>query len=84
MQLLFYLQKYSRFRMESMAYIHESSSLEGSMLSVVGDLRMVQKQPLNHRGVDARFNVSYFLSLILSIIQNIHGVYQMLIFCRVP
>ena len=45
--------------MEGMAYINRDSAKAGAGYDVVGELRMDQKQPLSHKGVDKRFNVSY-------------------------
>ncbi|XP_023224972.1 transmembrane protein 231-like [Centruroides sculpturatus] len=50
------LHLYSEFIMEGLAYIHHSSPLPGASLSVVGDLALSQKEPLNHKGHDVRFN----------------------------
>ena len=44
--------------MEGMAYINRDSAKAGAGYDVVGELRMDQKQPLSHKGVDKRFNVS--------------------------
>ena len=44
--------------MESMAYINHDSAKPGSTYQVFGDLRISQRQPLAHRGVDDRYNVS--------------------------
>ncbi|XP_013388684.1 transmembrane protein 231 [Lingula anatina] len=46
----------SSFQMESMAYIQHDSPRSGAELKVIGDLRLVQKDLLLHRGVDNRFN----------------------------
>ncbi len=56
--VLLSLQKFSEFQMECMAHIYHTSSLPGSSLHVYGDLRLVQKEALGHRGTDTRFNVS--------------------------
>ncbi|XP_043937518.1 transmembrane protein 231 [Protopterus annectens] len=52
------LFRMSTFEMQSMAYIHHSSSLPGSQLYIDGDLKLQQRQALNHRGLDTRYNVS--------------------------
>uniref|UniRef100_S4RGG5 Transmembrane protein 231 n=1 Tax=Petromyzon marinus TaxID=7757 RepID=S4RGG5_PETMA len=44
--------------MQSMALVQHSSPLHGSELSVNGDLRLRQREPLAHRGLDTRYNVS--------------------------
>ncbi|XP_078724697.1 transmembrane protein 231 isoform X2 [Lampetra fluviatilis] len=44
--------------MQSMALAQHSSPLHGSELSVNGDLRLRQREPLAHRGLDTRYNVS--------------------------
>ena len=51
--------------MESLAYINYQSMLEGSMLTTIGDLKLIQRQPLNHKGIDERYNVSSFGILFL-------------------
>ncbi|XP_046555549.1 transmembrane protein 231-like [Haliotis rubra] len=59
--LLFYyyrLQKFSSFYMESLGYIEHFSPNPGAELEVFGTLRFRQKQPLNHRGIDTRYNGS--------------------------
>uniref|UniRef100_A0A4W3IY92 Transmembrane protein 231 n=1 Tax=Callorhinchus milii TaxID=7868 RepID=A0A4W3IY92_CALMI len=52
------LFRMSTFVMQSMAYIHFSSFIPGSQLSVNGDLKLHQREPLSHRGLDRRYNVS--------------------------
>ncbi|XP_049802794.1 transmembrane protein 231 isoform X2 [Schistocerca nitens] len=52
------LYKYSAFQMESLAIIQHSSSLPGARFDIVGDLKLVQKQPLFHDGRDVSFNYS--------------------------
>ncbi|CAM1299132.1 TMEM231 (predicted) [Pycnogonum litorale] len=52
------LYRYSFLQMESFVYVQHSSSIAGSSLSVVGDLKIVQKQNLGHKGRDNRFNSS--------------------------
>ncbi|XP_039619362.1 transmembrane protein 231 [Polypterus senegalus] len=52
------LFRMSTFVMQSMAYIQHSSPLPGSLLYVNGDLKLQQRQPLSHRGLDTRYNVS--------------------------
>lgn len=44
--------------MESMAYINHDSAKPGAKYQVFGDLRISQRQPLAHKGVDDRYNVS--------------------------
>ncbi|ESO96883.1 hypothetical protein LOTGIDRAFT_115323 [Lottia gigantea] len=58
--LVFYyrLKKFSSLYMESLAYIDYESSRPGAMLDVIGDLKVLQKQPLGHKGLDTRYNVS--------------------------
>ena len=56
--------------MEGMAYINRDSAKAGAGYDVVGELRMDQKQPLSHKGVDKRFNVSnrqYSIGKIFSV-----------------
>lgn len=50
------LHLYSSFQMESLAFIHHSSPLAGSSLSIVGELSLHQREPLRHRGKDMRYN----------------------------
>ncbi|XP_046989625.1 transmembrane protein 231 isoform X3 [Schistocerca americana] len=52
------VKKYSAFQMESLAIIQHSSSLPGARFDIVGDLKLVQKQPLFHDGRDVSFNYS--------------------------
>ncbi|XP_072135904.1 transmembrane protein 231 isoform X2 [Mobula birostris] len=48
----------STFIMQSMAYVHFSSPISGAQLSVIGDLKLHQREPLKHRGLDTRYNLS--------------------------
>ena len=41
-----------------MAYFHYVSASVGGALNTVGDLKLKQKQPLFHSGLDIRYNVS--------------------------
>lgn len=50
------LHLYSSFQMESLAFIQYSSPFAGSSLSVVGELSLQQRHPLQHRGKDTRYN----------------------------
>lgn len=52
------LRKYSYFQMESLAYIEYNSAVSGAKLEYVGDLVLQQREPLNHKGRDTRFNDS--------------------------
>ncbi|XP_068943789.1 transmembrane protein 231 [Petaurus breviceps papuanus] len=52
------LTRMSRFVMQSMAFLQSFSPIPGSQLSVNGDLKLQQRQPLKHRGLDNRYNVS--------------------------
>ncbi|XP_051884472.1 transmembrane protein 231 [Pristis pectinata] len=52
------LFRMSTFIMQSMAYVHFSSPVSGSQLSVIGDLKLHQREPLKHRGLDTRYNLS--------------------------
>ncbi|XP_078524568.1 transmembrane protein 231 [Lissotriton helveticus] len=52
------LYRMSTFVMQSMAFIQYSSPISGSQLYVNGNLRLQQRQSLNHRGLDTRYNVS--------------------------
>ncbi len=46
--------------MQGLAYIQASSGLPGSGLQYIGDLTLVQKQSLAHKGRDNRFQESIF------------------------
>lgn len=48
--------------MESLGYIEHESARSGARFQVFGDLRFRQKQPLYHKGIDTRFNVSSLLA----------------------
>ncbi|KAM9302461.1 transmembrane protein 231 [Gastrophryne carolinensis] len=52
------LYRMSTFVMQSMALIQHSSALPGAELYVNGDLRLQQRQPLRHQGLDTTYNVS--------------------------
>ena len=52
------LQKFSSFQMESMANVNYMSPSSGSTLQIFGDLGLVQREALGHRGTDTRYNVS--------------------------
>ncbi|KAM8946266.1 transmembrane protein 231 [Pelodytes ibericus] len=52
------LYRMSTFIMQSMVFIQHSSPIPGAQLYVNGDLRLQQRQPLNHKGLDTRYNVS--------------------------
>ncbi|XP_058849661.1 transmembrane protein 231-like isoform X1 [Acipenser ruthenus] len=52
------LFRMSTFVMQCMAFIQHSSPVPGSQLYINGDLRLQQRQPLSHRGIDTRYNVS--------------------------
>uniref|UniRef100_UPI00398E4CF4 transmembrane protein 231 isoform X2 n=1 Tax=Pristiophorus japonicus TaxID=55135 RepID=UPI00398E4CF4 len=52
------LFRMSTFIMQSMAYVYFSSSIPGSQLTVNGDLKLQQREPLRHRGLDTRYNIS--------------------------
>ncbi|CAH1780180.1 unnamed protein product [Owenia fusiformis] len=54
------LSKFSTMQMESMGYLRHESIFPGGQLKVIGDLLLVQRQPLAHRGLDTRFNTSIF------------------------
>ncbi|KAM4603185.1 transmembrane protein 231 [Discoglossus pictus] len=52
------LYRMSTFVMQSMAFIQYSSAIPGAQLYINGDLKLQQRQPLNHQGVDTRYNIS--------------------------
>ena len=43
-----------------MVYISTSSGLPSAGLDVSGDLKLIQKQPLAHKGLDERFSAPIF------------------------
>ena len=53
-------QKYSTLHMHGLVYLSASSGLPTTGLVINGDLCVVQKQPLAHRGLDKRFAVPMF------------------------
>jgi len=61
------LYRMSTFQMESTAYATQSSVAGGSSFTTYGDLKLDQKTPLRHRGVDTRFNTSIIDSSSLSL-----------------
>lgn len=52
------LYRMSTFQMESLAYVSSSFASSGSSFTSFGDLKLVQKTPLRHRGIDVRFNTT--------------------------
>lgn len=52
------LFRMSRVVMQSLAFVHHSSSVPGSQLFISGDLRLQQRAPLPHRGTYTAYNVS--------------------------
>ncbi|XP_057239054.1 transmembrane protein 231 isoform X3 [Malurus melanocephalus] len=52
------VSRMSTFVMQSMAFLQFFSPVPGSQLSVNGDLKLNQRQLLNHCGLDTRYNVS--------------------------
>ncbi|XP_069822253.1 transmembrane protein 231 isoform X3 [Dendropsophus ebraccatus] len=52
------LYRMSTFVMQSMAFIQYTSPIPGAKLSINGDLRLQQRQPLGHQGLDTTYNVS--------------------------
>lgn len=48
--------------MQGLGYIQISSGLQGSGLKYIGDLNIVQKQALSHKGRDSRFQNPIFNS----------------------
>ena len=58
--LIFFLsfQKFSSFQMESMANVNYMSPSSGSTLQIFGDLGLIQREALGHRGTDTRYDVS--------------------------
>ena len=57
---LLFFQKFSTFHMQGLIYLTASSGLPTTGLTVTGDLIMVQKQPLAHKGFDDRFSKPIF------------------------
>ncbi|KAL7979650.1 hypothetical protein Chor_004808 [Crotalus horridus] len=56
--LLLSFQRMSTFVMQSMAFLQSFSPVPGSQVFVNGDLKLHQRQPLLHAGLDSRYNVS--------------------------
>lgn len=52
------LYRMSTVAMQSLVYVHFSSAVPGARLFVSGDLRLLQKAPLPHRGLYNIYNVS--------------------------
>nr|XP_060644389.1 transmembrane protein 231 [Anolis sagrei ordinatus] len=52
------LQRMSTFVMQSMALLQASSPVPGSRIYANGELKLRQRQPLGHSGLDSRYNVS--------------------------
>ncbi|KAJ7311814.1 hypothetical protein JRQ81_006124 [Phrynocephalus forsythii] len=52
------LQRMSTFVMQSMAFLQTSSPVPGSQVFASGDLKLHQRQPLSHAGLDNRYNIS--------------------------
>uniref|UniRef100_A0A8C5SBB8 Transmembrane protein 231 n=1 Tax=Laticauda laticaudata TaxID=8630 RepID=A0A8C5SBB8_LATLA len=52
------LHRMSTFVMQSMAFLQSFSPVPGSQVCVNGDLKLHQRQPLHHAGLDSRYNVS--------------------------
>lgn len=59
--LLLSFQRMSTFVMQSMAFLQSFSPVPGSQVFVNGDLKLHQRQPLRHAGLDSRYNVSVVL-----------------------
>ena len=54
------LYKFSNFQMQGLVVVSASSGLPTSGLNINGDLTLVQKQPLAHKGFDDRYAKSLF------------------------
>ncbi|KAG7473214.1 hypothetical protein MATL_G00093330 [Megalops atlanticus] len=52
------LYRMSALTMQTLVYVQHASPVAGSRLFVDGDLRLQQRVPLAHRGVDTAYNVS--------------------------
>ncbi|XP_062997287.1 transmembrane protein 231 [Elgaria multicarinata webbii] len=52
------LHRMSTFVMQSMAFLQSFSPVPGTRVFVSGDLKLHQRQPLSHAGLDSRYNVS--------------------------
>ncbi|XP_075138120.1 transmembrane protein 231 [Leptodactylus fuscus] len=52
------LYRMSTFVMQSMAFIHYTAPVPGAKLYINGELRLQQRQPLGHQGLDTTYNVS--------------------------
>ena len=54
------MQRFSSVNMEGLAYVDITSGLPGSGIQFIGDLNLVQKQPLAHKGRDDRYKKPIF------------------------
>ena len=61
------LFRMSTFQMETLAFASHSSVSGGSSFTSFGNLRLDQKTPLRHRGVDTRFNTTIIDSSSLAV-----------------
>ncbi|XP_061078097.1 transmembrane protein 231 [Conger conger] len=52
------LFRMSTVLMQTLLYVQQSSSVPGAQLYINGDLRLQQRTPLAHRGMDTTYNVS--------------------------
>ncbi|XP_073441123.1 transmembrane protein 231 [Dendrobates tinctorius] len=52
------LYRMSTFVMQSMAFVQYTSPVPGAKLYINGDLRLQQRRPLRHQGLDTTYNVS--------------------------
>ncbi|XP_056381814.1 transmembrane protein 231 [Hyla sarda] len=52
------LYRMSTFVMQSMAFIQYTSAVPGAKLYINGDLRLQQRQPLRHQGLETTYNIS--------------------------
>lgn len=52
--------------MQSLAYLFYNSAVPGASFKSVGDLRFYQREPLAHRGIDTRYNVSKISHKLIS------------------
>lgn len=55
-----YFQRFSSLHMQGLGLVQASSGLSGSGLSYTGDLSIIQKQALAHKGRDNRFQEPVF------------------------
>lgn len=54
------IHRFSSVQMQGLAYVNSMTSLASTGMSISGDLSLVQKQPLSHKGRDDRYKQPVF------------------------